>query len=147
VRGESAVVQLQPTEVLNEAAIRILKLRDIAWNDRAHFFATAARMMRQILIDQVRKMRSAKRAQQPMTLTQCWFDSPQQSFDLEALDDALKRLEVISEQKARIVELRFYGGLTMAEIAEVLSLPQRTVERHWQAARAWLLSALLDNDQ
>ncbi len=145
VGADQSVLMIQPTEILNEASIKLLKLRDISWQDKAHFFATAARMMRQVLMDQIRRMRSNKREHHAVSVTQIQFESPQQSFDMELLDDALSRLYAVSEEKARIVELRFYGGLTMTEIADVLGISERSVERSWRAARAWLLAALMEN--
>lgn len=141
--GDEAALRLQPTELANEVAVRVLKLDRMQWNDRAHFLATAATVMRQALIDEVRRFRAGKR-QLPAVITTL-FDPGIATIDLdiERLDLALTRLAAISAERARLVELRFFVGLTIEETAEVLGISAATVKRRWDAARAWLLRELM----
>jgi RNA polymerase sigma factor (TIGR02999 family) len=140
--GDSAAARLQPTELANEAALRLLKLNRIELRDRSHFLSLAARVMRQVLLDEVRRFRASKR-QAPASVT-TWFEPDRTSggVDFEALDAALVRLAEVSADRARVVELRFFVGLTIEEIAGVLEVSDSTVKRQWQAARAWLLRDL-----
>lgn len=138
---DAAMGVIQPTELAHEAAIRILGLDRIAWQSQTHFLATSARIMRQTLLDEVRRWRAAKR-QAPPVMT-CWdAEVCDPVVDIERFDDLLTRLGEIAPDRARIVELRFYGGLTIAEIGETLDMSESTVLRRWRAARAWLLGAL-----
>lgn len=134
---DAPMLTLQPTELANEAALRIVKLEKMSWNDRQHFFATGARLMRQAMIDAVRSRRRAKR-QQPEIV----FEDARGNIDVEALDAALVRLEAISPELARIVELRFFVGLPVDQIAVVLEASESTVKRRWQTARLWLAEEL-----
>jgi RNA polymerase sigma factor (TIGR02999 family) len=140
LRGDGAKLQIQPTELANEAAIRVLRLDRIPVTDRTHFLAIAARIMRQILLDEVRRVRSAKRTPPVQT---AWFDPEgernESRLDIEAFDDALTRLTAIDPDRARVVELRFYAGLTLEEVAEQTGESLSTVKRRWRVARAWLL--------
>lgn len=140
--GDSAAYRLQPTELANEAAIRVLRLDRMEWTDRAHFLATAATVMRQALLDEVRRFRAAKR-QAPAVLT-TWLDPGVATLDLdlERLDRSLRRFVEVSPERARIVELRFFAGLTIEETAEVVGVSPATVKRQWDASRAWLLRDL-----
>jgi RNA polymerase sigma-70 factor (ECF subfamily) len=138
-------LQIQPTELAHEAAIRLLRLEQPAVRDRAHFMALSSRIMRQILLDEVRRFRARKR-QTPSVQTY-WGDALDRKaagFDLEAFDEALSRLTVIDAQKAQIVEHRFYAGLTMDEIADVLNISVSTTQRQWRSARAWLVASLTE---
>jgi RNA polymerase sigma factor (TIGR02999 family) len=138
LRREAPFLTLQPTELVNEAAIRIVRLERMSWNDRQHFFATSARIMRQAMLDAVRSRRRAKR-QAP----DVFLETPlSQDVEIEALDAALIRLESAAPELARIVELRFFVGLPVDQIAVVLDQSPATVKRRWQAARLWLLDAL-----
>lgn len=139
---DSGKLLLQPTELAHEAAMRLIKLERMSWQDINHFLATAARVMRQVLLDEVRRARAQKR-QAPGVLT-LWPDAAptETGFDIEALDAALDRLQVVSPERARVVELRFYTGLSIEEIAQVSGVSDRTVKRQWRAARAWLLNEL-----
>jgi RNA polymerase sigma factor (TIGR02999 family) len=130
--------RLQPTELANEAALRVLKLDRMEWKDRAHFLATAATVMRQALLDEVRRFRAGKR-QAPAVIT-TWVDTGIQTVDvdLERLDRSLSRLAEVSPERARLVELRFFVGLNIDSTAELLSVSPATVKRQWDAARAWL---------
>jgi RNA polymerase sigma factor (TIGR02999 family) len=137
-------LQIQPTELAHEAAIRVLRLERMEVNDRVHFMALASRIMRQILLDEVRRFRARKR--QTPSIETYWGDAlhPNQAsaFDLEAFDEALDRLAAVDATRARIVEQRFYAGLTMDEIAIALDVSVSTVQRQWRSARAWLLSQM-----
>ena len=139
LRRDAPALTLQPTELVNEAAIRIMRLNRMEWNDRQHFFATGARVMRQAMIDAVRSRRRAKR-QAPTIL----FEDEGGGVDVEALDAALTKLEGHAPDLARIVELRYFVGLSLEEIAAVLESSPSTVKRRWKAARLWLLAELSD---
>jgi RNA polymerase sigma factor (TIGR02999 family) len=140
--NDSSANRLQPTELANEAALRVLKLDRMEWRDRAHFLATAATVMRQALIDEVRRFRAGKR-QAPAVIT-TWVDTgiATVDVDLERLDRSLSRLAEVSPERARLVELRFFVGLNIDSTAELLSISPATVKRQWDAARAWLLRDL-----
>ncbi|MFA5684662.1 MAG: sigma-70 family RNA polymerase sigma factor [Lysobacteraceae bacterium] len=133
---------LQPTALVNEAYQRLIAIDRIDWQDRVHFIAVAARVMRQVLVDHARRRNAAKRdaaAQPVLTLTPGVRDHGVDAIDL---DRALQRLEAIDPDKGRVIELRFYGGLTVEQTAEALGMSPATVKRHWQAARVWLYDAL-----
>lgn len=131
---------LQPTALVNEAFLRLVGQKEVVWQNRAHFFGIAAQMMRRILVDHARRRAAAKRdAGLRVELTQ---PGAEEAFDREpellALDEALTQLEALDPRQARIVELRFFGGLTVEETAEVTGVSARTVKREWRTARAWL---------
>jgi RNA polymerase sigma factor (TIGR02999 family) len=140
--GDSSSVRLQPTELANEAALRILKLDRMEWNDRAHFLATAATVMRQALLDEVRRFRAEKRQAPPVVTTLIDPGIHTTDLDLERLDNSLQRLWQVSPERGRLVELRFFVGLTIEQTADVLGSSPATVKRQWDAARAWLLRDL-----
>jgi len=140
--GDSAAKRLQPTELANEAALRVLKLDRMEWNDRAHFLATAATVMRQALLDEVRRFRAGKRQMPAVMTTLLDHGIATVDLDLEHLDLSLKRLAEVSPERARLVELRFFVGLTIEATAEVLAMSPATVKRQWDAARIWLLNDL-----
>lgn len=129
---------LQPTELANEAAIRLLRSKLDCVSDQGHMLALAARTMRQVLIDEARKTMANKRQPLPM-ITVLPDDGADKMIDLEALDRALAALADHSPEHAKVVELRFMLGLSLAEIVTATDLSQRTVTRRWQAARLWLL--------
>jgi RNA polymerase sigma factor (TIGR02999 family) len=138
MRGNALAASFQPTELANEVALRLICAKLLRISDKAHFLALAARTMRQVLIDEARKLVAAKR-QVPLFLT-AWPDSPNDApADIEALDGALQALAALSAERAEIVELRFMLGMTVEEAAAASGLSARTVKRHWQAARAWLI--------
>lgn len=139
LRREAPLLTLEATELVNEAALRIAKLDRMDWVDRQHFFATSARILRQTMLDAIRSRKRAKR-QAPAYLPDP--DDGHAAVDLELLDAALDRLESVSPDLARIVELRFFVGLNTAEIAELLICSEPTVKRRWRAARVWLASEL-----
>jgi RNA polymerase sigma factor (TIGR02999 family) len=132
---------LQATELANEAAIRLMGVDRMEINGKAHMLAMAARTMRRVLIDEARKGSAAKR--RAPTLITVWPDDPAESLiDIGDLDRALAALETYSADHAQIVELRFMLGLTVEEAARASGIPERTIKRRWQAARAWLLDYL-----
>lgn len=134
---------LQPTALINEAYLRLIDQSQINWQSRAHFFGIAARLMRQILINHAEAHRAAKRAGAAERLSLSYVDcvagrAEQEEIDLLALDEALQRLARVDEPQYRIVELRYFGGLTVEETAEVMNVSPATVKREWSTARAWL---------
>jgi len=144
VRLERPDHTLQTTALINEAYLRLVDVRNVRWQNRAHFFALCARLMRRILVDYARTRHYAKRGggAQPVSLEQSPAVSPAPSTDLVAVDDALKALTKIDDRKAQVVELRFFGGLTVEESAEVLKVSPETVRRDWKLAKVWLLREL-----
>lgn len=135
---------LQTTALINEAYLRLVN-QQVSWQNRAHFFGIAARLMRQILVDHARSQNYAKRGggrQQQVSLSEAAQQVSTRAADLVALDDALESLAALNSQQSRVVELRFFGGLTIAETAEVLGVSQATIERNWNVARAFLSRAL-----
>ncbi len=143
LRDDGARLALQPTDLAHEAAIRILKLDRIDWRDRTHFMALSARVMRQTLLDEVRRFKAGKR-QQPEVLTQWPVGGARKPLPLDLLDEALEQLFTIDADRARVVELRFFAGLTLAEIAHALEVSESTIVRRWRGARAWLLRAVVE---
>jgi len=131
---------LQATELVNEAYLKLVDAKAVAWNDRAHFFAVCARMMRRILVDHARSRQAEKRgglaARVPLDEALIVADETRQDF--VALDDALEALAKFDERKSRVIELRFFGGLSVAETASVLKVSEDTVMRDWRLAKAWL---------
>jgi len=131
---------LQPTALINEAYLRLVDWKNIQWADRAHFFAMAANMMRRVLVDYARSRDRVKRggeAIQVSFIEAANVPAPQ-SADVLALDKALEELEALDRRKSRIVEMRFFGGLSQEEVAEALNVSLATVRRDWSLARAWL---------
>ena len=144
MRRESAGHILQTSALINEAYVRLVDQAQTPWQNRAHFFGIAARLMRQILVDEARKRNSAKRGG---TMVQVPLDdvgilAQEQAGNVIALDDALKHLEAIDERQSSIVELRFFGGLSIEETADILKVSPGTVMREWTFARAWLRSQM-----
>lgn len=136
---------LQPTALVHELYLRFVEQRKVDWRDRTHFFGVAAQVMRRILVDHARRRNSDKRggAQLPVTITAALeVFASEENFDVVALDLAMENLAAIFPQQARIVELRFYGGLTIDETAEAVGISAATVSREWTMARAWLRRAL-----
>ncbi len=135
---------LQTTALINEAYLRLVGLRNVHWQNRAHFFGLCARLMRRILVDFARSHHYAKRGggAQPISLNESLVVSPKLSTDLVAVDDALKALTTIDARKGQVVELRFFGGLTLEETAAVLKVSPDTVRRDWRLAKSWLLREL-----
>jgi len=134
---------LQPTAIVNEAYLRLVQLRDIQWQDRSHFFAVSAELMRRILVDRARRSLAAKRGARAHTVP--LVDdaaAPERPRELVQLDDALKALANVDTRKARVVELRVFGGLNAQETAAVLGVSIQTIHRDWQLAKAWLTQAM-----
>lgn len=142
LRQEGAMLTLNPTELVNEAVLRLIRLDRMSWQDRAHFLAICCRIMRQVIVDKARHVRAAKR--QHLTVTTSWLreNVAAEPIDAEVLDGALLKLAEVSSEHARLVELRFFVGLSTTEIAHVTGVSERTVKRQWQSARAWLLESL-----
>jgi RNA polymerase sigma factor (TIGR02999 family) len=134
---------LQPTALVNEAYMRLIEWKNVEWKNRAHFFGVSAQLMRRILVDFARQRpRAAGESVCQVPLEEALAVSDGRGADLIALDDALKDLAEIDERKSKIVELRFFGGLSNEEIAEVLSVAEITVIREWNKAKAWLYREL-----
>lgn len=144
LRSESRT-SLSTGDLVNEAVLRLIRLERIEWSDKAHFLAISARAMRRALIDNARRKQSDKRQHQKVTLITRLGDGRADKIELDALDKALIRLSIIDEEKAAIVEMRYFGGLTVEEIAEVTGQSEATVKRHWRVARAWLRDAMKDS--
>ncbi len=143
LRRESPVHTLQPTALVNELYLRLLGQRELRWENRAHFFALSARLMRRILVDHARARQREKRGGGASRLSLDQVELPvEPDLDLVALDEALTALATVDARQARVVELRFFVGLTMHEISEVLEVSPRTVKRAWQAARCWLFAEM-----
>jgi RNA polymerase sigma factor (TIGR02999 family) len=144
MRRERPDHTLQTTALINEAYLQLVDIRNVQWQNRAHFFALCARLMRRILVDFARSRHYAKRGggAPHLSLEQAVTVSPQHSPDLVAVDDALHTLATVDDRKAQVVELRFFGGLTVEETAEVLKISPETVRRDWKLAKVWLLREL-----
>lgn len=142
LRRERGGHTLQPTAVVNEAYLRLVPQRAVAWENRAHFFGIAARMMRRVLVDHARKRRAAKRdglAEDPVSIS--GIPAPAAGVDeVDVIDlhDALTALAALDARQAEIVEMRYFAGLTVEEIAEVLKISPATVKRDWTTAKLWL---------
>jgi RNA polymerase sigma factor (TIGR02999 family) len=148
LRRENAGHTLQTTALVHEAFIRLIDQRDISWQNRAHFFAIAAKMMRRVLVNYAETKHAEKRGgphAQRIELDDALAFCEQRNLDLLALDEALKKLGEIDEQLCQIVELKFFGGLTNEEVAEVLKISLATVKREWSTAKTWLLRELSTN--
>jgi RNA polymerase sigma factor (TIGR02999 family) len=147
--GERRDHLLQATALVNEAYLRLIDIRHVDWQDRAHFYAMSARVMRRVLVDFARAQKNQKRGGELQRITfdqnlPVASDTPE---DLIAIDDALRAFAVEYERKAQVVELRFFGGLSVEETAEVLKISQETVMRDWKFAKNWLLRELTRTKQ
>jgi RNA polymerase sigma-70 factor (ECF subfamily) len=141
LRRERQGHTLQPTALVNEAYMKLVDQRSGKWQNRAQFFGVAAQLMRRILVDHAREHQAAKRGgadQQRLSITSAEGLASQPQIDMLALHEALEELAVMDSQQSRIVELKFFGGLSIEETAEVLGVGHATVERDWKMARAWL---------
>ena len=138
---------LQPTALVNEAYLRLVDQTRVDWQNRAHFYAIASSMMRRVLIDHARAHGTEKRggAAIHLSLEDVQVPLEQRASSFISLDEALKKLEEMDERKCRVVEMRFFGGLSDEEIAEVLGVTSRTVQRDWKKARLWLYRELTQN--
>ena len=142
--GERPGHILQPTALVNEAYMRLVNWKEAQWQNRAHFFGTAARIMRRVLVDMARTRGRDKRGggQVHVSLSEAEQQPAAQRADLMALDEAMKALELVDARKSQVVELRYFGGLSLEEAALVLNVSVTTVRRDWSFARAWLFREL-----
>ena len=140
LRRERPGHTLQTTALINEAYLRLIDAEDVQWQSRAHFFAIAANLMRRILVEHARRRNAEKRGGSPirLTLDEGLAVAKETDLDLLAIDEALDKLAAIDSQQARVVELRFFSGLTVEETAAALGVSPKTVKRDWSVARAWL---------
>jgi RNA polymerase sigma-70 factor, ECF subfamily len=134
----------RPTELVHESYLRLLDWRAVHWRNRAHFFATAARMMRRVLVDAARTRRAAKRGDgvNPVPLSSLDVAAPEPDVDIVAVEEALEALAAVNGRASQVIELRFFGGFSVEETAEALGISVRTVINDWNAARAWLYREL-----
>lgn len=140
LRGERSNHTLQPTELVHEAFLRLVR-QNVSWQNRAHFFGVAAEIMRRLLVDHARKKRADKRGagMETIALDERIEWPAARDLDIVALDECLTALAELDPQQAKVVELRFFAGLSIEETAEVLGVSDSTVKREWRVARAWLL--------
>ena len=138
--GERQAAGWQPTDLLHESYVRLLDWRVVRWQNRAHFFATTARMMRRVLVDAARARQTAKRdpGAEVLSLDRVDVAAPELHVDIVALEGALERLAAVDARPSQVVELRFFGGFSVEETAEALGVSVRTVSNDWNTARAWL---------
>jgi RNA polymerase sigma-70 factor, ECF subfamily len=144
LRRERPDHTLQPTALVHEAYLRLVAQRNVAWQSRAHFFAVASTLMRRILVDHARRQLRAKRGTKPakLSLDEVVLFSPDRPDKMLGLNECLTRLEKMDRRQSRIVELRYFGGLTIEEVAEILATSPTTVRREWTSAKAWLYGEL-----
>jgi len=144
LRRERAGHTLQTTALIHEAYIRLVDQKRVQWQNRAHFFGIAAQLMRRILVDHARSKKRVKRGGSDVrvSLAEASLAVKTRDLDVLALDEALDRLAALDAEQARLVELRFFGGLTIEETAEAMAISPATVKRHWTVARAWLAREL-----
>ena len=147
-RSERTEHTLQPTALVHEAYLRLVAQKHVVWENRNHFLGVAAQVMRRILVDHARGRRAAKRGGglHEVTLSRALIVSEERAPALVALDEALSRLASIDPQQARVVELRFFGGLTVEETAQALSISPATAKREWSMAKAWLAREIRKGD-
>lgn len=144
MRRQDSGHTMQTTELIHEAYLKLLGNQEKDWKNRAHFFGVASQAMRHILVDYARSKQSQRRGgqRQRVTLAESMFVSNERSDEIVALDDALSRLSKLDDRKGRVVEMKFFGGLNLDEIAEVLKVSIITVKRDWSFARNWLLKEI-----
>jgi RNA polymerase sigma factor (TIGR02999 family) len=144
LRKERSGHTLQPTALVNEAYLILVDISSVEWQDRAHFFAVSSNVMRRILVDHARAQATDKRggSVQKVELDEAVSFSKEKQIDLLALNDALERLAELDERQSQIVEMRFFGGLSVEETAEVLKVSTRTIKREWAMAKAWLFQQM-----
>jgi RNA polymerase sigma factor (TIGR02999 family) len=132
---------LQPTALVHEAYLRLIDQHSVDWGNRAHFFSIAAEMMRRILVNHAVEKKAQKRGsgEATISLDEISGFSLDPGFDVILLDETLQKLEKLDERQSKIVELRFFGGLTVPEVAEILKISEATVNREWRSAKAWIL--------
>lgn len=144
LRGERAGHTMQTTTLVHEAYLRLIDARRVAWHDRAHFFAIAAQLMRRVLVDEARRRHFQKRGGKLTRISLCeeMLVSPERAAELVALDEALDRLAAFAPRKSRVIELRFFGGLSIQQTAAALNVSTDIVKREWRTAKLWLLREL-----
>ena len=144
--SERADHTLDPTALVHEAYLRLINQTTTEWNDRLHFYAIASRLIRRVLVDHARERHALKRGGQarPLSIEHHEPAARGNDVDLIVLDEALEDLARLSERQSQVVELRYFGGMTVPEVASALDISERTVDREWQAARAWLSHRLRD---
>jgi len=144
LRNENKHHSLQPTALVHEAYIRLTNLREVDWQSRSHFFAISATVMRRILVDHARSNQAQKRGDgsPTITLNDALFAAAEREPEILALDEALDRLAQLDQRQSKIVELRFFAGMSEEETGEVLGISARTVKRDWRVAKAWLYTEL-----
>ena len=152
ISGEAAGHVLQPTALVNEAFLRLLEWQPDQWKDRAHFFGVSANLMRRVLVQYARENDTEKRGGKAIRVSVAGVDEAGArgeglDEDIGALDESLSQLEKLAPRQARVVELRFFSGLTLEEVAEVMSISESTVRREWRFARAWLRDRLASERQ
>lgn len=149
LRGESSYHTLQTTALVNEAYMRLMKQHSVDWQNRGHFFALSAQIMRRILINHARNKNCDKRGNGAthISLNKVSLISEEKTVELLALDEALEKLAVFDKVKSRIVELRYFGGLTVDEVAEILEVSPSTIATHWRLAKAWLKNQLRNSNE
>ena len=140
MRRERGDHTLQPTALVNEAYLKLVEQRSVDWQSRSHFFGIAAQVMRRILVDHARGHMRDKRGggQKPVPIDEALVFAPEQSEEFLKLNEALERLSKLDERQGKIVELRFFGGLTVEQTAELMGISPKTVKRDWSMAKAWL---------
>ena len=144
LRHESPCHSLQPTALVHEAYIRLIDIREVDWQSRSHFFAVSATLMRRILVDHARASHARKRGDgwDAVSLNEAILPSPERAPEILALDEALNKLASFDERQSKIVELRFFAGMSENEAGNVLGISPRTVKRDWRIAKAWLFKEL-----
>jgi RNA polymerase sigma-70 factor, ECF subfamily len=144
LRRESSDISIQTTELINEAYLKLVDQRESDWQNRAHFFAVAARVIRNVLVDRARSRRYAKRGggARKVSTDEILIAAPEREVNVIDLHEALTNLAEVDERKSRVVEMRYFGGLSVEETAEVLGISPITVKREWLKAKAWLYQAL-----
>lgn len=144
LRRERGDHSLEPSAIVNELYLKLVDQRQVSWRDRAHFYGVSAQIMRNVLVDHARRKQSEKRGggMTRVSLSRSFAAPEANSIDVVVLDDALTQLEAVYPQQSRIVELRFFAGMTIEETAEALDISPATVKREWSMARAWLRRAL-----
>lgn len=149
MRAQQTGHTLQTTALINEVYLRLVDFKEISWEGRSHFFAVCAQLMRRILTDWARRKRYLKRGKNAphLSFDEALVATPERGPDLVALDDALTALSEVDLRKSQVVELRFYGGLSVGETASVLKISPETVMRDWRMAKLWLLREMLGGDR
>jgi RNA polymerase sigma factor (TIGR02999 family) len=144
LRREATNHSLQPTSLVHEAYLRLIEIKEIDWQGRSHFFAVSATIMRRILVDHARATHARKRGNgwDAISLNEAILPAPERAPEILDLDEALKKLAKLDERQARIVEMRFFAGMSEEEIGETLGISARTVKRDWRIAKAWLFKEL-----